>query len=769
MKRLVASSLLLLVFFLAACSSTNPVPVNQNDSPVLETQANFFRRFGSSVNSSATFIYSNHIQLDNDSNPVVAWIEGSSLLVKRWNGSTWIQLGTQVNQANSTVLQLSMVLDSAGSPIVAWSEWAGGARTLFIKRWNGTSWVQLGAALNILSNHDAEYPSLALDSHDQIYVSWSEISERWTDIFVKRWTGTTWRQVGGAVKINSLENALTPSLAIDSTGVPVIAWVESLNIYVARWDGIGWLQQGDRLNTSIAYTPKLVLESSGTAVVAYSQFENGSFDTYVKRWNGTGWSQLGSALDTTLANFALNVDLLLDSSNRPVVSWNEQVSSSPLNRNIYVKRWNGSSWQSIGSAWDINASKDAAYPSLALDASGNPVLSWAETIDASIPSMNVYVTGYFSNTFRPLGSSLDKTATNDANDSVIALDTNNLPIVAWTEMGTSTDNDINVARWTGRAWSRIAQSPDNTLTNSASSPSLAVDRATNNPVIAFTETVSGNPNLYVKRWDGTAWVHYGSSIPLDIISSNSVNSPSLALDNQNFPWVAWTEWQNGKSLLYVKRWNGSAWVRPGGISPLNMEAFPAARPSLAIRNNQVFIAWQEGVLSDGNIYVKQLSNGSWQALGVDPIDYQMTSNAGKPSLAISSTNLPIVAFEEISNGVPTIYTRYWNGSQWLTYGRSLGFSFLPFRFPNAFTPSLALGSANEVLLSYSQIVNGSSNIYVSKLGSKGFARVGTAALDINLSQGAFEPSLAVTSTGLPIVSWTEVFPGQNNNIYVKGF
>jgi hypothetical protein len=84
------------------------------------------------------------------------------------------------------------------------------------------------------------------------------------------------------------------------------------------------------------------------------------------------WQSLGTVLDVNLIQYAYLPSLALDSSGNPVVSWHEDDGTSS---NIYVKRWTGSSWQPLGSFLDVNTNLNAFNPSLALDSSGNPVVS----------------------------------------------------------------------------------------------------------------------------------------------------------------------------------------------------------------------------------------------------------------------------------------------------------------------------------------------------------------------------------------------------------
>jgi hypothetical protein len=341
--------------------------------------------------------------LDSSGNPAVAWRESDgtsdNIYVKRWNGSGWTLVGNGFLDVNTNrdVFDPSLVLDSSGNPAVAWEESDSTSNNLYVKRWNGTAWVLVGAGpLDVNLNQDAFLPSLALDPGGNPVVAWAETDGTSSNVYVKRWNGTAWDLVGnGFLDANANRNASDPSLVLDSGGNPAVAWSESdgtsSNVYVKRWNGSGWTSVGDDfldVNTDRdAFDPSLVLDSSGNPVVAWDESDANSYNAYVKRWNGTAWVLVGDGfLDVNTNRDASVPSLKLDLRGNPVVAWDESDGTS---NNIYVKRWNGTVWVAVGSGpLDVSLNQSARYPSLALDASGNPAVAWRESDGTST---NIYL------------------------------------------------------------------------------------------------------------------------------------------------------------------------------------------------------------------------------------------------------------------------------------------------------------------------------------------------------------------------------------------
>ncbi len=96
-------------------------------------------------------------------------------------------------------------------------------------------WQQVGGRVATGSNANA---SLAQTSDGIPVIAYSASDGTFNNISVKRWTGSSWVQLGGFLDVNTKGNANDPSLALDSSGNPVVAWEEdigpSFNIYVKR-------------------------------------------------------------------------------------------------------------------------------------------------------------------------------------------------------------------------------------------------------------------------------------------------------------------------------------------------------------------------------------------------------------------------------------------------------------------------------------------------------------------------------------------------------
>lgn len=139
----------------------------------------------------------------------------------------------------------------------------------------------------------------------------------------------------------------------------------------------------------------------------------------------------------------------------------------------------------------------------------------------------------------------------------------------------------------------------------------------------------------------------------------------------------------GSSEIYVRKWNGSAWVglagsdSGGGIS--QTPDVDSMMPAIAVRESDghVFVAWQENDYAVGaDIFAAEYDPvaNQWQLLG----DFGMVSwlalHATEPSILLMPNNgyRPVVAWQQQDyNGGTSfhaIHVRRWTGLDWVEMG-----------------------------------------------------------------------------------------------------
>jgi hypothetical protein len=200
----------------------------------------------------------------------------------------------------------------------------------------------------------AEAPKITLNGSGNPVITWTNNS---SDIYAKRWNGSSWEEMNGSASnygISGNGGANMPSIATDDSGNPVIAWYQWVSgfnseIYLKRWNGSSWVEVGGSATSGgISDSAEMNLESSvfanssGDIFVAYYANISSQSDILMKMWDGSSWAGIdGSATGGGISNNALysnNPSITVDNNGNPMVTWSQQGGSAP-DEDIYFKRW----------------------------------------------------------------------------------------------------------------------------------------------------------------------------------------------------------------------------------------------------------------------------------------------------------------------------------------------------------------------------------------------------------------------------------------------
>jgi hypothetical protein len=281
------------------------------------------------------------IALDEQARPVVAWSDGTAAHVARWDGTSWSELPSP----GAAVAVALASPPGGGAPFVATFGSAASVQSLAA----GDTWQPIGGEL---AGAFAGEPALAVAAPDRLAIGWLDTAGTWSverfaagswtalapiggvvraslaargdvvAVAYERWSGsstvlaakvagaaTSWTGLGHALDAGPADDAVAPSIALDSAGAPIVAWSEHMGTrdrgLLARWDGSAWtIAAGaswlpERARAPTATT--LALHAGDAPVVAASA----GGQVVVARFNGpvtasvARTSMAGCALDPT--------------------------------------------------------------------------------------------------------------------------------------------------------------------------------------------------------------------------------------------------------------------------------------------------------------------------------------------------------------------------------------------------------------------------------------------------------------------------------------
>ncbi|KFE66082.1 Ig-like domain-containing protein [Hyalangium minutum] len=351
-------------------------------------------------------------------------------------------------------------------------------------------------------------------------------------------------------------------------------WQWTVPTFLTEW---ATPKQGDGATDRAAFA----LDRSGRPVIAWPALTSatGVTDLYVARSDTSSTTPLGGALraQPSQTTSVSEVSVAVDNSNRPVVAWLEPVSDE---EQVFVRRWNGSSWDELGPV-------------------PNPI------------------------------------ANSDASGLVLATGDSDEPVVAWQETDTSSVSRVYVYRWNGTAWAAVGAPLEGRAGASAHSPSLAIDKQ-NRPWVAISES-SSDPTfltaVVVRIWTGTNWGQYNVGLrPNDVPTNATVGRSSLVVNAQGEPACIFELVTSGQTIstydLYIARSVNNGWATPAYVTGANL-----IRPSLAYDAQGVLWATWENISSSipRKIFLERMDL---------PLESHTLENVSQPVFATGGVGAP---------------------------------------------------------------------------------------------------------------------------------
>lgn len=354
----------------------------------------------------------------------LAWAETrnqqNDIYVRRWNGTTWAEVGGGSAAAggisNTAGISQAPWIEAApdGSIYLAWHEAVGAGYEIYLRRWNGSAWIEVGGSASGGGISDtatiSQWPSVAIDSQGKVYVAWEEVTASDKEIFLRRWNGSAWEEVAGSATGGGISNNTgdsgRPFLLVDSNDVPIVGWSDGSSgdteIFVRRLAGGSWTEIGGSAsgggvsnNTGDSRPPVLGVDSTGALFVTWPDNSGGEFNIFVRRWDGNNWIEVGSGSasgggisGTNEVSLAPHIAIAPDDT--VYVIWYERLGT---NTDILIRRWTGTFWGEVGvgsaSGGGIsNTFGASSLPTVTITAANMPVVAWA---DNSAGNYEIYV------------------------------------------------------------------------------------------------------------------------------------------------------------------------------------------------------------------------------------------------------------------------------------------------------------------------------------------------------------------------------------------
>jgi hypothetical protein len=378
---------------------------------------------------------------------------------------------TSGDQALSADTPSAVAIDDVGNSVVVWSSYgqdASDSWDVYAQRYNAAGVAQGGEfRVNTTTAGHQMNPSVAMGPGGDFVITWSgygqDASQTW-GIFARRYDAAGVAQ-GGEFRVNSTvaNQQKFPAVAVDGTGNFVISWSSkdqdarrSWGVYAQRYDANGETQgdefkvntttTGDQIHSSVS------ADNSGNVTITWSSYGQDAADSwgiYAQRYDANGVAQGGEfRVNRATAGDQESSRVVAGGTGEFVVVWtSDDQDGSGLG--VYAQRFD-SSGVPQGDEILVNTTTagDQATPAVAVDASGNFVVTWASYGQDTGNSWGVYAQQFSSTGMVIEGEfRVNSTSTGDQQNPSVTIDTKGHLVIVWSGNGTDDTDGLFSQRY----------------------------------------------------------------------------------------------------------------------------------------------------------------------------------------------------------------------------------------------------------------------------------------------------------------------------------
>lgn len=689
------------------------------------------------------------------------------LSVKKFNGAGWDYIGPA---GFSTHYNLSLVKLAVynGNPIVAYTTGEALAN-IYVSRYNGTNWVDVNTSA-ISSTSNKQGLVIKTDGSGNMFLSCLDVANI---LRTYKYNGTTWVQQGTGITVGGIAGP-GPffSMDVDASGVPYIIYTSTSTFkgIVMKFNGTSWVAVGNTdFTPALAYLPSIKL-SGATPYISYVDITTQK--AHVMKLNGSTWEYIGgnSGIFTIMSGPQYYV-MGLDNAGTPYVScWNIP-STSGL---AIVKKFNGTSWETVGSTFSEVSGETQPNLSLGFDNSNTPILGYMRdgntvpdvprVIRYGAPAINgINTTSYdlgVGTTFQLIGtpgggtwsSASPSTATIGSSTGLVSGAATGSSAISYVVGSCTATTTVTVspsytvtptAGANGSIWPsnvlRVREGNSQVFYMTPSSgyyiAGVTVDGASVGSVATYTFSgsasahtidVSFSPDSIICRsWDSvsTGSIATGVGSPSYQYTSYLRWGKFPMAMNSNTPYVAYID-VNNSNKLSVKKMTGSTWVNVGAAG---FSSGAVLQPQIVFASGTPYVAFINASTSKAT--VMKFNGSTWDVVGTE--NFSVATD--QVALGINSSGIPHVAFKALSDYKVTVMR--FSGGSWQNVGDP---SFMQI----GANPSLAFDLSGNPILAFAQY--NSAKAAVMRFDGSIWSVLGNWDITTNFAECV---SVKVSSTG----------------------
>ena len=537
--------------------------------------------------------------------------------IAKWNGTSWSALG-------SGIIGTVNAMAISGTDLYVGGQFtsAGGVPALNIAKWNGSSWSQVGPGIGAAFTRGVN--EVVFWGGDLYIGGGFRIASGDPVDGIARWDGTSWNALGSGIlgSVGSIAIAGGNLYAGGNVALPSVG----ISVGILKWDGVSWSSLGTSSNTDVT---GIAVSGTDLYVIGSRIVLPGQPDSQVAKLSGTTW--------TRLANFGTVIVRAV-----AVVGSDLYVGGS-ISQFNHLAKWNGTTWNSVGSGLSGNTTSNNEVWSLA--ASGNTLyVGGAFALGGGVAARNIATLTNGTTWAAPFpGTGLDSSVTSIANSGSDVYVAGN-----FSSAGTATANRI--AKWNGNTWSALGSGLS---TDNISIRAVAVSGGYVYAAGQFTNIDGVSANA-IARWNGNSW----SALGTGVTGMNGTINVITAIGGDIYVGGSFST-AGGVAANRIAKWNGTTWSSLPGSSIITSDVV-----AIAPSGNDLYVGATTTTADSPNYFLK-FDGTNWTGLSVG------FGGHGVTSLAVLGTDVYVTGAFPSIGGLTVNRIAKWNGSSWSALGAGL--------------------------------------------------------------------------------------------------
>lgn len=267
------------------------------------------------------------LEFDSQNNPIVVYAlkTGYSLVIKKWNGNTWEQIGNSPTGG----VQLDMAINENDQPVIVLQD-GGNAYFGMVYEYNGSSWDKVGG--DSFNGKPAVWNKIEIDEEGNIYVLWGDFTYSATYSSISKYDGSSWSIVGNS-QISDKKVYFYQDMAVISADDIYVSFPEmgSESLQLCHYDGSTWEDIDANFPSGAISYSDMCLSENNTLFITYIDAAYSNTISAIS-YTEEGWEYIGQR---GFSGGPAEFPMITSSMNAPVVAY----SDTDNNNKVTVKQY----------------------------------------------------------------------------------------------------------------------------------------------------------------------------------------------------------------------------------------------------------------------------------------------------------------------------------------------------------------------------------------------------------------------------------------------